>query len=145
MTNRLSGFSGDPTSPNVLAPGKRTVHTLNNFMALRDGELVVGGGTPGADYQVQTNLQTLANILTWGMDLQSAIDMPRWGRAHDGSLALEDRFPEQTRREIAARGHNSHDVGPWNGSGFSQVIASLPQGGWAVASDVRGEGLALAV
>jgi gamma-glutamyltranspeptidase/glutathione hydrolase len=145
MTNRLSGFSSDPASPNVLAPGKRTVHTLNNFMALRDGELVAGGGTPGADYQVQTNLQTLAGVLTWGLDLQGAVDMPRWGRAGDGSLALEDRFPEQTRRELAARGHAARDVGPWNGSGFSQVIASLPQGGWAVASDVRGEGLALGI
>jgi gamma-glutamyltranspeptidase/glutathione hydrolase len=145
MTNRLSGFSSDPASPNVLAPGKRTVHTLNNFMALRDGQLLVGGGTPGADYQVQTNLQTIAGVLSWGLDLQSAIDMPRWGRAGDGRLALEDRFPEATRREVLARGHMAHDAGPWNGSGFSQVVASLPQGGWAVASDVRGEGLALAI
>ncbi len=144
MTNRLSGFSSDPASPNVLAPGKRTVHTLNNFMALRDGALVIGGGTPGADFQVQTNLQTLCGALSWDLDLQAAIDQPRWGRTHDGTLAIEDRFSLETRLELAARGHMMRDVGPFNGSGFSQVLASLPQGGWAVASDVRCEGLALA-
>jgi len=144
MTNRLTGFSTDPASPNRLEPGKRTVHTLNNFMALRDGELVIGGGTPGADFQVQTNLQTLCGVLSFDLDLQSAIDQPRWGRTHDGIIALEDRFSLETRRELAARGHMTRDVGPFNGSGFSQVVASLPQGGWATASDVRCEGLALA-
>ena len=144
MTNRLMGFSTDPASPNRLEPGKRTVHTLNNYLALRDGELVAGGGTPGADFQVQTNLQTLTGLLSWDLDLQAAVDQPRWGRTGDGSIALENRFPAGVAEDLASRGHAVREVGPWNGSGFTQVVASLPQGGWAVSSDTRGEGLALA-
>jgi gamma-glutamyltranspeptidase/glutathione hydrolase len=145
MTNRLSGFSTDPAHPNAIAPGKRTMHTLNNFLCLRDGQLVVGGGTPGADFQVQTNLQNVLNVLTWGMEIQRAIDAPRWGWTGSGALAVEDRLPATTIRELANRGHDVVDAGGWSGSGFAQVLKSLPDGGWAAASDVRGEGLALAL
>ena len=92
MNNRLSAFSTTPGDANVIAPAKRTVHTLNTFLAIRDGELVVGGGTPGGDYQVQSNIQSIVGVLNWGLDLQSAIDMPRWVLVN-GNLAMESRFP----------------------------------------------------
>jgi gamma-glutamyltranspeptidase / glutathione hydrolase len=144
MTNRLSGFSADPSNPNHLAPGKRTVHTLNNFLCLRDGELVFGGGTPGSDFQVQTNLQNVVGALTWGFDLQRAIDAPRWGWTSSGALAIEERFPPETLDDLVARGHDLQRVGWGAGNGYAHVIASLPDGGWGVGSDIRGEGLALA-
>ncbi len=146
MNNRLRGFHSDPESPNRLQPGKRTVHTLNTFLVVRDGQLVLGGGTPGGDFQVQTNLQTIAGVLNWGLDLQSAIDAPRWAGLPGGGLAMERRFPENVMRELQARGHAVKPVAPWEGTiARSQVIASLPEGGWAVASDLRGEGVALAL
>ena len=145
MNNRMLGFHTDPQSPNCVAPGKRCVHTLNNFLVLRDGELVVGGGTPGSNFQVQTNLQTVAGVLDQRLDLHSAINAPRWGCTDDGALAMESRFPEAVVRELEARGHRVRRVGPWDTPlSRSQVVASLPGGGWAVASDLRSEGLALA-
>jgi gamma-glutamyltranspeptidase / glutathione hydrolase len=145
MNNRLSGFSADPAAANVLAPGKRTVHTLNTFMAMRDGRMVVGGGTPGGDFQVQSNLQTIAAVLNWSLDLQSAVDMPRWVLL-DGELAMESRFKAEVMEDLQARGHRVKRLGAWDGNiARSQLMASLPGGGWAVASDLRGEGVALAV
>jgi gamma-glutamyltranspeptidase/glutathione hydrolase len=145
MNNRMLGFSADPAHPNCVAPGKRTVHTLNNFLCVRDGRLLVGGGTPGADFQVQSNVQTIAGVLDWRLDLHSAINAPRWAVASDGRLAMESRFPEETLVELERRGHRVHRCGPWDTPlARSQVIASLPDGGWAVASDLRSEGLALA-
>ena len=146
MNNRLRGFSLDAESPNRLAPGKRTMHTLNTFMALREGRLVVGGGTPGADYQVQSNLQSLTGVLDWGLDLQSAVDMPRWAVLGDGALGLEGRFPDSMFADLAARGHAVRRLPDWHAEiAKSQLIASTEEGGWAVASDLRGEGVALAV
>ena len=143
MNNRLRAFSTDRDHPNSLAPGKRAVHTLNTFLALKDGQLTVGGGTPGADFQVQCNLQTIVGALTWGLDLQSAIDSPRW-LTISGQLALEGRFDAAFVADLANRGHVTRALADWDGTvARSQVIASLPQGGWAVASDLRGEGLAL--
>ena len=103
----------------------------------------MGGGTPGADFQVQCNLQTIVGALTWGLDLQSAIDSPRW-LTISGQLALEGRFDAAFVADLANRGHVTRALADWDGTvARSQVIASLPQGGWAVASDLRGEGLAL--
>jgi gamma-glutamyltranspeptidase/glutathione hydrolase len=144
MNNRLRGFSTDPVSPNRLEPGKRTVHTLNTFLAIRDGELAVGGGTPGADYQVQCNLQTIAGTQDWDLDLQSAIDMPRWVTV-GGLLAMEGRFSPRFIDDLGNRGHDIRLLADWDATiARSQVIQSLPQGGWAVASDLRGEGVPLA-
>lgn len=145
MNNRLSAFSTDPAAANVLEPAKRTVHTLNTFMALRGDELVCGGGTPGGDYQVQSNVQTLVARLNWGFDLQSAIDMPRWVLIN-GHLAMESRFSPALRDELASRGHSVTALAAWDGNiARSQLVASNPGGGWAVASDLRGEGVALAI
>jgi gamma-glutamyltranspeptidase/glutathione hydrolase len=146
MNNRLRAFSTDPAAANVLAPGKRTVHTLNTFMMLREGSLVVGGGTPGMDFQVQNNLQTVVGVRDWGLDLQSALDMPRWVSIHDGTLALEGRFNPALQAELASRGHALHVRPAWDSHlARSQVLASTPEGGWAFASDLRGEGIALAL
>jgi gamma-glutamyltranspeptidase/glutathione hydrolase len=145
MNNRLSAFSTRAGDANAIAPAKRTVHTLNTFMAIRDGELVVGGGTPGGDYQVQSNVQSIVAVLNWGLDLQSAVDMPRWVLVN-GNLAMESRFPRAVIDDLASRGHSVAAIAAWDGNiARSQLVASAPGGGWAVASDLRGEGVALAL
>jgi len=143
MNNRLSGFETRAGAANRIAPGKRTVHTLNTFMALRDGRLVCGGGTPGGDFQVQSNVQTLVAVLDWGLDLQSAVDMPRWVLVGE-TLALEERFPPSVFADLERRGHAIRRLADWDGNiARSQLVAEAADGGWAVASDLRGEGLAL--
>lgn len=146
MNNRLRGFSTNPADANSLKPGKRTVHTLNTFLALREGRLAIGGGTPGMDFQVQNNLQSVVGVLCWGLDLQAAVDMPRWVALANGALAMESRFPPSLLDELAARGHDVRRVAAWDATiARSQLLAELPDGGWAAASDLRGEGVALAI
>jgi gamma-glutamyltranspeptidase/glutathione hydrolase len=146
MNNRMLGFHSDPGSPNCVAPGKRAVHTLNTFLVERDGQLVVGGGTPGADFQVQVNLQTVSNVVDYGLDLQSAVDAPRFVSLPDGRVLTETRFPDAMLAGLESRGHRLQRAGPWfYGMSRSQAVASLPGAGWSAASDLRGEGCALAV
>jgi gamma-glutamyltranspeptidase/glutathione hydrolase len=78
MNSRLLGFNLDENAPNCLAPGKRPVHTLNPYLVQRNGETVLVGGTPGANWQVQTNLQMLTSLLDFDMDVQQAIEAPRF-------------------------------------------------------------------
>ncbi len=144
MNNRLRGFSLNPGDANVLKPGKRTIHTLNTFMVFRDGNLVIGGGTPGGDFQVQSNLQTICGALDWGLDLQTAADTPRWATVGDGELVMESRFSPAVREELAARGHKVNLTAAWDGTlSRTQVIGQVATGGWALGSDLRGEGSAL--
>lgn len=105
MNNRMTGFSLDPKSPNALAPGKRTVHTLNPLMVRKDGRLLMCLGTPGAAGQVYTNVLLVMRLIERGYDLQRAVEAPRWFVGTDGVLQIEDSVGDATLQDLAFRGH----------------------------------------
>lgn len=152
FNNRLTGFSLDPASPNVLEPGKRPAHTLNAWLATHpDGSLALVGGTPGANVQVQTNLQLIVNVLDLGLDPQEAVERPRWQHSSDGGntgqseegrgvLELEDRAPAALFGELVEHGHDLRPIGPWAHGSAAQLLQVLPDGAYAVGSDPRCDG-----
>jgi gamma-glutamyltranspeptidase/glutathione hydrolase len=144
FNNRMTGFSLDPQSPNVLRPGMRTVHTLNTWLMERDDGRVYAGGTPGAHYQVQANLQTIAGIAEWHLDSQSAIDAPKWVWSGD-QLVLEGRFPSETFEGLRAKGHRVDEAPHWaTGVCRMQIVGVDSQGKRLLAaSDLRSEGCAI--
>jgi gamma-glutamyltranspeptidase/glutathione hydrolase len=128
MNSRLLGFNLDAGDPNCLAPGKRPVHTLNTYVVSRDGEPWLVGGTPGAHWQVQTNVQLLSNLLDFGMDLQEAIEAPRFTvgdqlDAGDPTVKLEARIGEHAVADLRAMGHPVEVIGAWDSGGAVQLIA----------------------
>jgi gamma-glutamyltranspeptidase/glutathione hydrolase len=142
MNNRMTGFSLDRSSPNALAPGKRTMHTLNTYLVLKDDELVIAGNTPGGHYQVQTNFQILTNMLDFELDPQAAIDAARWGDS-EGRLLVEDHMPSTTQSELARRGHNVQPIARTRAPmGRAQVIQRTVESVLIGGSDERGEGAA---
>ena len=154
LNNRAGrGFSLDPRHPNVLAPGRRTMHPLNAFMAFRGGRPWLVGGTPGGDQQTQWNVQMLTNLVDHGMSLQAAVEAPRWYSFPgtdpanlDRPLAVraESRIPEAARRELETRGHVVETLGPWSGGGSVQLIeVDQSTGVLRGATDPRAGGLAL--
>lgn len=76
LNNRGSYFSLDPAHPNVLAPGKRTFHTL--MATLASGPRTVMLGSMGGDIQPQVNVQVLTRHLDRGFPLSDAIAAPRF-------------------------------------------------------------------
>ena len=71
----------DPDHINCLTPGHRVRHTMNPVMvfageddAAADGELVLVCGTPGADTQVQTNMQVITHVLDFGLNVSEAVE-----------------------------------------------------------------------
>jgi gamma-glutamyltranspeptidase/glutathione hydrolase len=146
LNNRMTGFSLDPSSPNVLRGGKRTMHTLNTYMVFHEGVPLFIGGTPGGDTQVQTNLQIVTRLLDWGMNVQDAIEFPRWASGESTDLQLESRYPADTVRELVSRGHDVGTVGPWSGNGSVQLIMRHPETGAMIAgSDPRCDGMAVGI
>ena len=148
------GFSLEPGHPNVIAPGKRTMHTLNCYMAFKDGQPVIVGGTPGGDYQPQCGLQVLANLLDYGMEPQAAVEAPRWW-SFPGTdpasvntpfeLRLEAGMPVEIGKELEALGHQVARRRPGINDGKVQLIVRNPQTGiLSGASDPRGDGHAAA-
>ena len=155
LNNRVGrGFSLDEGHPNIFAPGKKTMHTLNCFLiADGDGTPVLVGGTPGGDGQPQWNLQTVTGLVDGGMDVQAAIEQPRWTSwpgtdpstlPNPYELRIEDRAGEDVIAALRERGHDLRVQGPWAGGGATQVIARDPSTGVMIGgSDPRAEGIAL--
>ena len=116
LGTRLQTFFLDEKHANALKPGKRPRTTLTPSLATRNGEPFLSFGTPGGDQQDQWTLQFFLNLLEFGMDLQEAIEAPRFSTAHfpssfhphaaqPGVLRIENRVAEATRTALAARGH----------------------------------------
>ena len=155
MNNRVGrGFTLDEGHPNVFAPGKKTMHTLNCWsLDDPDGVPVMVGGTPGGDGQTQWSLQMLVSLIDAGLDVQAAAEAPRWSlwpgtdpenRPNPYKLEIETRVPEDTRAELEGLGHRLELLGTWGAGGAAQLIARDPKTGvLAGGSDPRVEGLAL--
>ncbi len=139
LNNRMFGFSTDPALPNVMAPGKRTVHTLNTYAVFKDGDFMLAGGTPGADFQVQTNLQILTGVLDYDLDLQAAVDAPRWGHLDGLDVIVEDRLPADVRRDLRRRGHMLRVQNSWDGALGCSMLLARGENGWIAMPDQRRE------
>jgi gamma-glutamyltranspeptidase len=153
MNNRVGrGFTLDPDHPNLFAPGKRTMHTLNCFSIEREaGTPVLVGGTPGGDGQPQWNLAMVTSLIDGELDVQQAADMPRWtvwpgtdptGTGNPFELRLERTFGAELEGALRNRGHQTKQVAGWNGA--AQIIARDPEHGVLFGgSDARVEGQAI--
>ena len=107
----------DPAHPAAVAPGKRPRLTPSPALALRNGKAYMPFGTPGNDIQPQAMLQVFLNVNAFGMDVQCAIEAPRFATYsfpsssaphayHPGRLNLESRIPSATGDELAKLGHD---------------------------------------
>jgi gamma-glutamyltranspeptidase/glutathione hydrolase len=103
LTNRLTGCSDDPGSPNAPLAGRRPVHTLSPAL-VEHGDLAFALATPGADGQVQTLLQIVQRLEDDGLDVPGALAAPRW-RSQEAVLHVEDDLPADVARHLEARGH----------------------------------------
>lgn len=155
LNNRVGrGFSLQEGHPNIYEPGKKTMHTLNCYMiADSDGTPVLVGGTPGGDGQPQWNLQTITGLIDGQLDVQAAIEQPRWTSwpGTDPSiidnpfeLRIEDRIDGEVFRQLEQHGHDVKHMGDWASGGAVQVIARDPSSGAMIGgSDPRAEGKAV--
>ncbi|WP_372631306.1 gamma-glutamyltransferase [Cohnella sp.] len=148
LQNRGSYFSLDDAHPNVLAPGKRTFHTLMPGMALMDGKPCLLMGTQGGEGQPQTQLSLITGVLDYGYTIQEAIGLPRWvyGRTwgeESDTLKIENRDLGKETGRLEEWGHEVELVGPWDGvMGQAQGI-QIDDGVISGAADPRGDGLAI--
>ena len=78
LNNRMQGFNLEPGHPNEIAPHKRPAHTLSPAMVFKDNAPWLALGTPGGMGQTQFLAQILSNLIDFGMDIQQAIEAPRW-------------------------------------------------------------------
>ncbi|HTE86824.1 MAG TPA: gamma-glutamyltransferase family protein [Dehalococcoidia bacterium] len=151
LNDRLANMVNDPASPNGLRGGKRPLHTLNTYIVCRDGEPVLAGATPGGRGQVQINLQILVDILDFKMNIQEAVEAPRWisGGAYrgltDNALYAEPSFSSGTVAGLRAAGRAVETAAAAEPDLFGNctVVARDPfTGALQAAADPRRDGMA---
>jgi gamma-glutamyltranspeptidase/glutathione hydrolase len=159
LNNRMTYWHLEADHPDCLQPGKRVRHTMNPVMIFKqeNGErrLLLVCGTPGADTQVQTNLQVITHVLDFGMTVAEAVEAPRWRHTQNPTestvphtcndeLLLEGRFPDGVREGLARRGHALVMIGDWAATGSEMMIQIDPESGALFgAADPRRDGYAI--
>lgn len=150
LQNRGAWFSLDPAHVNVIAPGKRTMHTLMPGMAFRGDQPWLVFGTMGGSMQPQIHVQLLTRLIDGGLPLDVAIDAPRFdavaGADADNRprLELEGRFPPDVVADLWRRGHAPAVTEPYTSAmGHAHAIERLGSGSYLGVADPRAESLAL--
>lgn len=140
MQNRGAGFTLEEGHPNVYGAGKRPMHTIIPGMLCRDGGAMMPFGVMGGQYQPTGHARLVSNMRDFGMDPQSAIDVPR-SFSDGGVLKLERGYGEDVRAQLAALGHDIET--PEGPLGGGQAILIREDGVLEGASDPRKDGIAL--
>ena len=106
LQNRGACFTLNPEHPNVLAGGKRPFHTIiPGFM--ERGDKHIGFGIMGGPNQPLAHAQFVSNFVDYGMNLQQALESPRFTRstATGCDALIESRVPAATIERLVAMGH----------------------------------------
>ena len=149
LQNRGHGFNTDPNghnTANLVAPGKRPIHTIIPAFLTKDGQPVMSFGVMGGNMQPQGHLQTVVRMLDYGQNPQAACDAPRWRYNAGLEINVEAAMDKGTVQGLQARGHKVEVINDsYQDFGAGQFIwrAGDPKvEGYVAASDPRRDGLA---
>jgi gamma-glutamyltranspeptidase/glutathione hydrolase len=108
-------------------------------------------GTPGGDSQPQSNLQVLTNVIDFGLNIQEAVEAPRFcgysfprspwpHESYPNQLGVEDRVPAATLDQLRDLGHRVEPAGPWGiSNGFAPIMVDPASGVYNGGADPRKE------
>ena len=104
--NRGAGFQLTPGLPNSLAGHKRPLHTIIPAF-MEKGDVHIGFGIMGGWNQAQAHAQFVADVVDYGMNVQAALEEPRFtkGTFEGCDVEMENTIPQSVRDELAKRGH----------------------------------------
>jgi gamma-glutamyltranspeptidase / glutathione hydrolase len=146
LHNRGALFTLDINSPDALAGRKRPRHTIIPAFAQK-GQITMAFGIMGGWNQSQAHAQFMANIADFKMNIQAALEAPRFTkRTFEGcDLQMENRFSGKVRDELAGKGHKIEVMGPFSAAmgGGQAVLRDFSTGVNYGASDPRKDGSAI--
>jgi gamma-glutamyltranspeptidase / glutathione hydrolase len=147
LHNRGALFTLDSASPNALAGRKRPRHTIIPGFAQK-GETRMAFGIMGGWNQSQAHAQFIANIADFKMNIQAALEAPRFTKLTFAGcdVMMENRVPAAARNELSEKGHKIQVLGTFsaNVGGGQLVLRDSATGVNYGASDPRKDGQAAA-
>jgi gamma-glutamyltranspeptidase/glutathione hydrolase len=147
LHNRGGLFTLDSASPNALAGHKRPRHTIIPGFAQK-GDTRMAFGIMGGWNQSQAHAQFIANIADFKMNIQAALEAPRFSKhTFPGcDVMMENRFSGAARNELTGKGHKIQVLGTYSAGvgGGQAVLRDFAAGVNYGASDPRKDGQAAA-
>lgn len=116
MNNEMDDFTVKPGSPNMfgliegpanaIVPGKRPNSSMTPTLVLRNNQPVLVVGAPGGSRIITGVLQVMLNVIDFGMNVQDAVDAPRFHHQwQPDRLYTERGISPDTIAALRARGH----------------------------------------
>ena len=101
---------------NAIAPGKRPLSSMTPTIVLRNGKLLMALGTPGGSRIPTTVFHTLINVIDYGMNIQEAVDAPRFHEQWMPDVTYVEKFAlsPDTEALLLAMGHHFIEAAPAN-------------------------------
>jgi gamma-glutamyltranspeptidase/glutathione hydrolase len=101
---------------NAIAPGKRPLSSMSPTIVTKDGKPVMVVGTPGGSRIITAVLHTIINVIDYGMNVQEAVDAPRFHQQWLPDLTNFEPFAisPDTHKILVAMGHKLGNAQPSN-------------------------------
>jgi len=125
LNNEMDDFTTRPGQPNLfglvqgpqnaIAPGKRPLSSMSPTIVTREGKPVMVLGSPGGARIITITLETILNLVDYGMELQEAVDAPRFHHQWlPDEVYVETRgFSPDTKTKLEAMGYKVTEQGQW--------------------------------
>jgi len=116
LHDRANGFRFEAGHPNSVGPRKRPFHTIIPGL-MEQGDLHIGFGIMRGANQPLAHAQFVSNVVDHGMNIQAALEAPRFTRRGAGGceVLIESRVSEKVRKELEEKGHSLDVRGEYSG------------------------------
>ena len=146
LNNGCTWFSLNSNDCNYISPSKRVQFVLAPTQIFRDGRIHASVGTTGGYGILQTTPQIIYNLLSNGLDVQRAIDAPRFSTRDDSTVILENSFSKQFKNSLCNKGYSiDNDFDDPMGLGAAQAILIGSDGIFHGGADRRRDGIAIGI
>jgi gamma-glutamyltranspeptidase/glutathione hydrolase len=125
LNNEMDDFSAKPGVPNQfglvendnnsIQPGKRPLSSMTPTIVLKHNKPVLIVGSPGGSRIITSVLETIINVLDFDMDVQSAVDAPRFHHQWlpDWVEVEPETFSPDVTKKLSSMGYSFKDHEPW--------------------------------
>jgi gamma-glutamyltranspeptidase/glutathione hydrolase len=104
FNGQMHRFNPVPGYPNSIAPGKRRITGMSPSILFRDGELFMVLGAPGGHGIIHGVVQTIINIVDFGLSILDAVSLPRF-HCEGEVITVESRIPTSVARKLEEMGN----------------------------------------
>src|SRR3546814_14846320 len=100
---------------NAVAPGNRPLSSMTPTILLKNGKVSMVTGSPGGSTIITTVLQSIINVVDFGMNMQQAVDAPRFHHQWLPDMVMIDPqyLTPEKRAALETLGHSFREPGPW--------------------------------